>query len=244
VARRETTTSDAPKRRFGRKPKGDPSVDAPPGRIAAIRQAYTFTVKVDSKLPLILLGAFFIPFLVLLGVGFAVGHAVVLGILGFAVGFLVMTTLFTRRSQKAQYDSVEGQPGVAAAIAERVRSNPLRVTPAVQLNRDQAMVHRALGRAGVVLLAEGRTSGPLIANETRRLAKVLGDTPITVITVGNGEGEVPLGKLQAKLMRLPRTLRPASRSACGPSPAPAAVAACRSPRARCRPECRAARSAN
>ena len=192
-------------RRFGRKSR-DVAEDATPGRLAAIRQAFTFTRETDPRLPLILIGAFAVPFLIVLGIGFALGHPIPLGILGFAVGFLVMTTLFTRRSQKAQYASVDGQPGVAAAIAERMRSNPYRVTPAVQLNREQAMVHRAIGRPGVVLLAEGRTVGPLVSNEQRRLAKVLGDTPITVITVGNDEGQVPLSKLQAKLLRLPRTL--------------------------------------
>lgn len=192
-------------RRIGRKAKAGTD-DATPGRLAAIRQAFTFTRETDPKLPLILLGGFLLPFLVLLGIGFAIGHPIPLGILGFALGFLVMTTLFTRRSQQAQYASVDGQPGVAAAIAERMRSNPYRVTPAVQLNREQAMVHRALGRPGVVLLAEGRSVGPLVGNEQRRLAKVLGDTPITVITIGNDEGQVPLSKLQAKLLRLPRTL--------------------------------------
>lgn len=192
-------------RRFGRKPK-ETADDAALGRMAAIKQAFTFTRETDPKLPLILLGAFLIAFVVLLGIGFLIGHPIPLGILGLAVAFLVTTTLFTRRSQKAQYASVQGQPGVAAAIAERMRSSPYRVTPAVQVNREQAMVHRAIGRPGVVLLAEGRTVGPLIGNEQRRLAKVLGDTPITVITVGDGEGQVPLAKLQAKLLRLPRTL--------------------------------------
>lgn len=191
---------------FRRKPKGDAAGDAPPGRFAAIGQAFTFTRKTDPKLPFILAGCFLVPFAVVLGIGFALGHPIPLGILGVAVGFLVMTTIFTRRSQKAQYASVDGQPGVAAAIAERMRSSPYIVTPAVQLNREQAMVHRAIGRPGIVLLAEGRTVGPLIGNEQRRLAKVLGDTPITVITVGNDEGQVPLSKLQAKLLRLPRTL--------------------------------------
>ena len=40
--------------------------------------------------------------------------------------------------------------------------------------------------------------------EKRRIAKVVGDTPIYDVTVGDGEGQVPLKKLSAHVMKLPR----------------------------------------
>ena len=47
---------------------------------------------------------------------------------------------------------------------------------------------------------------PLIAQEKRRIAKVVGDTPIYDITVGDDEGQVPLKKLSSHVMKLPRNL--------------------------------------
>ena len=69
---------------------------------------------------------------------------------------------------------------------------------AVAANAQFDAVHRLIGRPGVVLVGEGapqRVRG-LIAQEKKRIARVAGDTPIYDIVVGNGEGEVPLAKLQ------------------------------------------------
>jgi hypothetical protein len=85
-----------------------------------------------------------------------------------------------------------------------------RVTPAVQVNRNQDVVHRVVGRPGVVLIAEGRGRGPreLLANEVRRVRRVVGDTPVHDIVIGGGEGEVSLQKLQVTLVRMgPRVLK-------------------------------------
>ena len=62
---------------------------------------------------------------------------------------------------------------------------------------------------GVIVIAEGRGRGArdLLAAEMRRVRKVAGDVPVIDIIVGNGEGEVPLSKLQNTLMRKRRVLR-------------------------------------
>ena len=189
---------------MARRGKGDESPEKL-GRIAQIRQAYTLTRQTDPRVGLVALAGFLLPLGLLVGIGFVVHAPIFLGILGVLVGFIVATALFTRRVQKASYASVAGQPGVAAAVAQRVRGG-WRVTPAVQVNRDQGMVHRAIGRPGVVLLAEGRGSTELVAAERRRLKKAVGDTPVTVITVGDREGQTPVAKLQVTMMKLPRVL--------------------------------------
>lgn len=178
------------------------------GRVAQIRQAYSLTRRNDPRVGLIVGLGFAVPLLLLLGLGFLLHSPVVLGILGLLIGILVATSLFTRRVQKASYASVAGQPGVAASVAERARGG-WKVTPAVQVNRQQGMVHRAVGRPGVVLLAEGPGSGDLVGAERRRLKRAVGDTPVTVITVGEDAGQTPVDKLQVTLMKLPRVLKPA-----------------------------------
>jgi hypothetical protein len=69
-------------------------------------------------------------------------------------------------------------------------------------------VHRVLGRPGIVLVGEGSPQRvrPLIAQEKRKVARVVGDTPIYDVLVGDGEGQVPLRKLSAHVMKLPRNL--------------------------------------
>jgi hypothetical protein len=65
-----------------------------------------------------------------------------------------------------------------------------------------------LGRPGVVLVAEGAPQRvkPLLAQEKKRIARVVGETPIYDFIIGSGEGQVPLKKLQSTLMKLPRNI--------------------------------------
>jgi hypothetical protein len=46
----------------------------------------------------------------------------------------------------------------------------------------------------------------LIAQEKKRTARVVGDTPIYDITIGTGEGDIRLGKLNRYLLKLPANL--------------------------------------
>jgi hypothetical protein len=86
------------------------------------------------------------------------------------------------------------------------------VTPAVGANRNMDVVHRAVGRPGVILVGEGSPNrlASLLAAEKKRVARVAYEVPIFEFQVGNSEGQVPVSKLQRKIMRLPRNLKPAA----------------------------------
>ena len=92
---------------------------------------------------------------------------------------------------------------------ENMRGN-WTVTPAVTANRNMDVVHRTVGRPGVILVGEGSRAGlaSLMATEKKKVARVAYEVPIFEFQVGNEEGQVPLSKLQRKIMRLPRNLRP------------------------------------
>ena len=65
-----------------------------------------------------------------------------------------------------------------------------------------------LGRPGIILVGEGspnRVRG-LLAQEKKKVSRVVGDTPIYDIIVGDDEGQVPLKKLSSHVMKLPRNL--------------------------------------
>jgi hypothetical protein len=128
--------------------------------------------------------------------------------LGVLLGLLVAMILFGRFAQSAQYSAIEGQPGAAAAVLQTMRGN-WTVTPAVAANRNMDVVHRAVGRPGVVLVGEGSPSRlpSLLAAEKKRVARVAYDIPIYDIQVGDGEGQVPIRRLQRHIMKLPRNLR-------------------------------------
>ena len=83
-----------------------------------------------------------------------------------------------------------------------------RVTPGVAGTTHLDAVHRVIGRPGVILVAEGAPHRvkSLLAQEKKRTARVVGTTPIYDIVVGNEEGQIPLGKLQRHLMKLPRNI--------------------------------------
>jgi len=122
-------------------------------------------------------------------------------------GLLGALLVFNIRARRAMYTAIEGQLGAAAAVLEQMRGAWF-VTPAVAVNGKQDLVHRVVGRPGVVLVGEGsaqRVKG-LLAQERKRLSRAVGDAPIHTLIVGDGEGLVPLGKLQARVTKLPAKL--------------------------------------
>jgi Domain of unknown function (DUF4191) len=144
-------------------------------------------------------------------VGLLTGLAPLLIPVGVILGLLVAMILFGRFAQAAQYSAIEGQPGAAAAVLENMRGN-WTVTPAIAANRNMDVVHRTVGRPGVILVGEGspaRLAG-LLAAEKKRVSRVAYEVPIYEFQVGDEEGQIPLSKLQRKVMRLPRNLKPAA----------------------------------
>ena len=128
--------------------------------------------------------------------------------LGIVIGALLAMIIFSRRVQKSVYAQADGTPGAAAWALQNNLRGTWRVTPAVAGNTYLDAVHRVIGRPGVILVAEGaphRVKG-LLAQEKKRHARVVGKTPIYDVVVGNDEGQIPLGKLQRHLMKLPRNI--------------------------------------
>jgi hypothetical protein len=178
-----------------------------PGRIKQLRMAADLVRKANPRaLPLVALaGVGTMAILIVVGV---VTNDIFLIPLGVLLGLLVAMILFGRFAQSAQYSAIEGQPGAAAAVLQTMRGN-WTVTPAVAANRNMDVVHRAVGRAGVVLVGEGSPSRlpSLLAAEKKRTSRVAYDIPIYDIQVGDGEGQVPIRRLQRRVMKLPRNLK-------------------------------------
>ena len=131
-------------------------------------------------------------------------------IFGAIMGGMVAMIIFARRVQRSVYKQAEGTPGAAAWSLQNNLKGRWRITPAVAGTTHLDAVHRVIGRPGIILVGEGAPHRvkPLIAQEKKRIARVVGDTPIYDVIVGTDEGQTPLRKLNPFLMRLPRNISP------------------------------------
>lgn len=127
--------------------------------------------------------------------------------LGVVLGALVAFIIFGRRAQKSVYSKAEGQTGAAAWALDNIRGQ-WRVTQAVAATGSFDAVHRVIGRPGVIFVGEGSPQRlkPLLAQEKKRAARLVGDVPIYTIMVGNEEDQVPLSKLERHLTKLPSNI--------------------------------------
>ncbi|MEU7891650.1 DUF4191 domain-containing protein [Nonomuraea sp. NPDC049152] len=179
-----------------------------PGRIKQLRMIAKIIQQANPKgMPIVFLSA-----VATLAVVIVIGlvtdyfwYSIVLGImLAFTVGLVV----FGQLAQRAQYRMLDGQTGAAAAVLQGMRGN-WEVTPAIAANRDQDLVHLVVGFPGIVLVSEGPGNRvqKMLVGEKKRLQRVVMDVPVYDVQCGDGEGQIPLGKLQRHLMKLPRNLK-------------------------------------
>lgn len=178
------------------------------GRLKQIALTYKMTKRADPRVGLIVAGVGILILGAALGIGFLIGHPIYLGIVGFLLSLLGMAIIFGRRAEAAAFGQMEGQPGAAAAVLDNMKRG-WTVTPAVSMTRQQDVVHRAVGKAGIVLVGEGnpnRLRG-LLAAEKKKMNRVVADVPVHDVVVGDDEGQVPLKKLRTTLMKLPRVLQ-------------------------------------
>lgn len=179
-------------------------------RISQLVKAFQATRELDPRLVPMMLIAAAITLALFVVLGFVLtGGWILWTILGVVSAVLVAMSVFGRRAQKAQFTRMEDQPGAAAAVANTMRGQWF-VTPAVAVTRKQEFVHRVVGRPGIVLLGEGASSRvkQLLSQERKRHQRAAGDdVPVHTVVIGNGDGQVPIRKLQMHVQKLPRELK-------------------------------------
>jgi hypothetical protein len=196
------------------------ATEMPKGRLRQMIQAYRITKQSDPSLPLRLLAWF----VVVGGVG-AMAMLVLFNrdlvgiiiavIFGLMSGLLAVLIVLGRRAEHAAYAQIEGQPGAAAGALQMLKRG-WDVKPAVAFTRNQDLVHRVIGRPGVVLVGEGNVSRvkQLLATEKTKHQRIAGDdAPVHMIVVGNGDGEVALTKLVRHVQKMKKEIQPATQTA-------------------------------
>ena len=176
-----------------KKKKKEPKIREP--RFKAIRDAYSLTKSVKPWIGGVLALIFIAVLAAGVGIGFAIDHPYYLGFISLPLAALASLFVFSRIALSASFASVEGQMGAAASVLMAIRKG-WTTTPAVAVNKNQDMVHRSVGRAGIVLTAEGSIATRQLLQSARKDAERFAPgVPIYEIWVGDGEGQVPLRKL-------------------------------------------------
>ncbi|MEU6270797.1 DUF4191 domain-containing protein [Saccharopolyspora shandongensis] len=180
------------------------------GRIKQIFEAFKMQRREDKLLLPLMLGAFLgvTAVVFLLGMIWSL-HWVFLPV-GLAFGLLAAVIIFGRRVQSTVYRKADGQPGAAGWALDNLRGRWV-LTQAVSGTAQLDAVHRLIGRPGIVLVGEGSPHRvkSLMGQEKKRISRLVGETPIYEIIVGHEKDQVPLSKLQQRIMKLPRNIGPA-----------------------------------
>ena len=190
-----------------------------PGRFAEIRQGYRAVKQIDPKIGWFMLLAALVTFAVIVGIGFLLGGLWrwYLILIAIPAALLAATFVMNRRGNKAMYGMLEGQTGAAGAALQSVgrRGWYASTEPvAIDANRaskpsdlsGSAMVFRALGRPGIVLIGEGPKQRvmKLLKAEEKKVGRVAPGVPVHLWVVGDGsdDGEVKVSKISSKLTRM------------------------------------------
>ncbi len=187
------------------------------GRIAEIRQAYRAIKSLDPKLGWWMLGSALAAAAVIIAIGAVVGGGwlIYAAIVAIPSAALAATVVMNRRGNSAMYKALDGQVGAAGAALsgmgkrgwytaqEPVAMEGARGTRAQDL-AGAAMVFRALGRPGVVLIGEGPAGKvtKLLKQEEKKVSRVAPGVPVHLWTLGDGDDQVPVRKLSGRLTRM------------------------------------------
>ncbi len=189
-----------------------------PGKVKQMWRVLQMTRRGDKWIvPLLLLSfvgplalGIVLPFTVLSGGIFTTILWITTGVLA---GLLLALVVLGNRAETVAYRQIAGQPGAVGAILQsslrrawQASEFPVQVNP-----RTQDAVYRAVGKCGVVLIAEGPKTRvkKLLEDERRMVARAVPQVPIHVVHVGPDDDSIPLQKLRKKMYKLKKELNKA-----------------------------------
>jgi Domain of unknown function (DUF4191) len=185
-----------------------------PGRFAQVRQVFTAARGVDPMIGWWMALASLGTLVAMVVIGVLVHQWVYFLFLGIPLAALASSVVLSVRAKRAAYKSIEGQPGAAGAALSSLRKGWYfdQQPVAAEAGRagdlaSTAMVFRATGRPGVVLVVEGPVARAtkLAESERKKVTRIAGaSVPVTVVRVGEGGGkdEISVRKVASKIQRM------------------------------------------
>lgn len=166
-------------------------------RFSQFAQVFGLAKSADPRLPLYV-GGIVLAFVV---VGALIGAALdrmwYVAFLFLLLSAFPVLLLVARKAERGAYRRIEGQPGeVGAALGSIRRGWSFQQEPVAMDSggsrdpRHMAMVYRAVGRPGIVLIAEGSAgrATKLLALERKRTSRLIPNVPVHALRVGAGQG--------------------------------------------------------
>jgi len=189
------------------------------GTVKQVRETLKMTVKTDPTSKWWMLGALIIPILIGVGGGLIFSHAslgqtLYWSFFGLLTGLTLAMVALLQLSKRAMYKKYEGQPGGSQVALGMLDKKKWTIpTMPVAVTKQQDMVMRLIGPAGIVLVGDGdeqRVKG-LLATERKRHEQLAYDVPVNTLSVGTGKNQLPLSKTASAIKKLPKKLSKADR---------------------------------
>ena len=126
-------------------------------------------------------------------------------ILSIMMALMVAMIILSLTVRRASYAQIEGMPGAAKAVLDQIGRGWYVEPEPVAFTKHQDLVWRLVGRPGVVLIAEGpgTRTRRMLAEEERKVHRLLSTVPIHTLQVGTDAGQVRLTELSKTLRGLP-----------------------------------------
>jgi hypothetical protein len=192
-----------------------PKVKKEPGKIRQLFQVYKLTAKSDKNFVLAGVLAFIAPLAIgtLAIVLFFTDSLLTIflwSITTVLFAFLLSLSVLSRRAERAAFMRIAGQPGAVAAVinATLKRGYSSSEMPVAVDPKSKDAVYRAVGKAGVVLIAEGNSSRvrQLIEDEKRKVSRAIPGVETPVVWVNQDPASTQLHNLTKTIYKLKKTL--------------------------------------
>ena len=170
-----------------------------------IKDSYTISRRTYPWIGWAMLAAFAVCIAVGVAISFASGMSLWYWlILSIMMALMVAMIILSLTVRRASYAQIEGMPGAAKAVLDQIGRGWYVEPEPVAFTKDQDLVWRLVGRPGVVLIAEGpSTQTRMLAEEERKVHRLLSTVPIHTLQVGTDAGQVRLTDLSKTLRQLP-----------------------------------------
>ncbi|MCC3761983.1 DUF4191 domain-containing protein [Glycomyces sp. TRM65418] len=175
-------------------------------RLKTIGMAIKFTSQRDKLFVPLEAAAILLPFVIVTALVVFARFSLLWYISALFVALLAGMIVLNVRTSKVVNKEAVGKPGAAYALIDGIRG--WQVTPGVAALSETQMVHRAVGKAGVVLLGEGGGKvRKLLGQEKKRISRVVGSTPVYTFMVGETPNDdFSVTEVRKRLMKLPKNI--------------------------------------
>lgn len=190
--------------------------DKEPGRVKQIIDLIKATIKFKKINILFYALAIVLPIvavvLIIIFTNADIWGLILWPIVGILAAFVFFMMVLNRRIQDTFFRQLEGQPGGTGAVLKAAFNSGAWQTselPVAIVPKSQEGVYRAVGKPGVVLVLEGNSSRgqKILADETRKVQRVIPNIEVHTLSVGKEEGQVRLYEMPKTIKKFPKKLK-------------------------------------